>query len=88
MYEFLHNIDIFKALNISYMIIIMKVIKIQRCWKKYRYGKRLNITKILLDRQIKSNVSVKKYVQKRIPGIDPSYSFGDVEVRIIEETFT
>ena len=88
MYDFLNNVNIFKALNLSYIGIILNVIKIQRCWKKYRYGKLSNITKLLIDRQLNSNVSVKKYVQKRIPGIDPSYSFGDVEVHVIEETMS
>jgi len=85
MYDFLNNVNIFKALNLSYIGIILNVIKIQRCWKKYRYGKLSNITKLLIDRQLNSNVSVKKYVQKRIPGIDPLFNFGDVEVHVINE---
>ena len=85
MYDFLNNFNIFKALNLSYIDIILNVIKIQRCWKKYRYGKLSNITKLLIDRQLNSNVSVKKYVQKRLPSLDPSFNFGDVEVHVINE---
>jgi hypothetical protein len=78
--------DIFKALNMSYMLIILNVIKIQRCWKKYRYKKLPNITKLIMKRQLNHRVSVENHVKKRIPGFDPDYNFGDVEVRIIEDT--
>lgn len=85
MYDFLNNFDIFKALNMSYMLIIINIIKIQRCWKKYKYGKLSNITKLLINRQLNNKVSVEKYVRKRIPSIDTLHNFGDLEIIFMED---
>ena len=70
----------YKLLNIYYCAIILYIIKIQRSWRKYRYGKRKNITKLLINRQINNKISIEKYISKHQQSINPLHNYGDIEI--------
>ena len=53
--------------------VVINSIKIQRCWKKYKYGTRKNIIKIFLQRELVGKNILQNYIKKRTPAWDNNY---------------
>ena len=56
---------------------MLYIVRIQRAWRKYLYGPRPNLTRLILRRQLSGKPLAMRHVRKRMPAADPAWCWAE-----------